>query len=386
MRILAYEHFSARGALAPPELRTEGGAMLAALAVDLARAGHRVSTVLGSGLAHARLEALGRVGVEILRGEGFRAALAGVEAVWIVAPETGGCLESLTRRAQQEGKRVLGSAPGAIAIAASKRRTARVLTGAGVPVVPCTVMPRAALPLGARSWGYPLVVKPDDGVGCEGVGLVRDAAELQAAWSRARSISSRVLVQPYVKALSASVSLLASSRGAIPLALQAQFVEMEPHGGDGGEGEVACHRAEGPQRAPARFVYRGGEVPLASSLAAEVKSVAGAACDAVRGLAGFVGVDLLLGPAGAVVVEVNPRLTTAYLGLRRATRVNIAAMTVRALDGQPPGRIRWCARVSYATSGEVRSRPLASSSIRPYAAARAGAPRARRTAEASVLE
>jgi hypothetical protein len=42
-----------------------------------------------------------------------------------------------------------------------------------------------------------------------------------------------------------------------------------------------------------------------------------------------VGVDLLLGPAADgtddVVLEVNPRLTTSYIGLRQGTSSNLAA-------------------------------------------------------------
>jgi predicted ATP-grasp superfamily ATP-dependent carboligase len=53
---------------------------------------------------------------------------------------------------------------------------------------------------------------------------------------------------------------------------------------------------------------------------------------------GFVGVDLVLGrePDGSedVVIEVNPRLTTSYVGLRAATRANLASAMWDAAEGR----------------------------------------------------
>jgi predicted ATP-grasp superfamily ATP-dependent carboligase len=45
---------------------------------------------------------------------------------------------------------------------------------------------------------------------------------------------------------------------------------------------------------------------------------------------GYVGVDLVLADAGPIVLEINPRLTTSYCGLRDALGINPAALV---LDG-----------------------------------------------------
>jgi predicted ATP-grasp superfamily ATP-dependent carboligase len=73
----------------------------------------------------------------------------------------------------------------------------------------------------------------------------------------------------------------------------------------------------------------------------------------VPGLAGFVGVDLVLADGGPVVVEINPRLTTAYLGLRRACAANVAALALEALDGRSPSIPRLDRRVRFTTGGRV---------------------------------
>jgi len=52
--------------------------------------------------------------------------------------------------------------------------------------------------------------------------------------------------------------------------------------------------------------------------------------EAVRGLKGYVGVDITLSKEGPVVMEVNPRLTTSYVGLRRVVNFNPAEAIVDA--------------------------------------------------------
>jgi predicted ATP-grasp superfamily ATP-dependent carboligase len=54
---------------------------------------------------------------------------------------------------------------------------------------------------------------------------------------------------------------------------------------------------------------------------------------------GYVGVDVVLGrdPSGAedVVIEVNPRLTTSYVGLRAAAKSNLAQAMWNVSKGEP---------------------------------------------------
>ncbi|HEU5303158.1 MAG TPA: ATP-grasp domain-containing protein, partial [Gemmatimonadales bacterium] len=51
---------------------------------------------------------------------------------------------------------------------------------------------------------------------------------------------------------------------------------------------------------------------------------------------GYVGVDLILTRHGPAVLEINPRLTTSYCGLRQAVGVNTAAV-VLSLPPRPCG-------------------------------------------------
>jgi predicted ATP-grasp superfamily ATP-dependent carboligase len=81
----------------------------------------------------------------------------------------------------------------------------------------------------------------------------------------------------------------------------------------------------------------GGELPLAVGLAERAQALAERAVAATPPAVGYVGVDLILGrePDGSedAVIEINPRLTTSYVGLRAAAKSNLAEAMWHAGSG-----------------------------------------------------
>jgi predicted ATP-grasp superfamily ATP-dependent carboligase len=95
------------------------------------------------------------------------------------------------------------------------------------------------------------------------------------------------------------------------------------------------------------FSYRGGSLPLESGLAERARRLAERAVASLPEPLGYLGVDLVLGDDAAsdVVVEINPRLTTSYIGLRALARANLAGAMIDVACGREP-RLCW-------NSGEV---------------------------------
>ena len=80
------------------------------------------------------------------------------------------------------------------------------------------------------------------------------------------------------------------------------------------------------------------------------------AVDCVQGLFGYVGVDLVLGDTAEAdrAIEINPRLTTSYVGLRALAEFNIAEAMRLVANGLPAGPLRWSAgRVRFDPDGTV---------------------------------
>ena len=347
MRILVHEFVSGGGLAGrdvPVSLAREGLAMLTALIADLAAIRrHQIVTTVDPRFALPTPS-----GVEVVTlspGSEGRAALdaliASADAVWLVAPETNRCLERLAVRVERSRKTLLGSGAMAIRRASDKARLPRRLARHGVPHPKTRVLrPGADWRKAAREVGYPLIVKPARGAGCKGVCLARNVRELRDAVdiTRRANGSESLLLQRYVTGTAASVSLLADGRRAVALTVNAQSV-----------------------RASTPFSYRGGKTPLDHPLAGKAVETALRTCQAFPGLRGYVGVDVVLTESEAVVIEVNPRLTTAYLGVRSALAGNIgnvgnvAAMALAACAGTlpvpPPAR----RTVRFTAAGLIRS-------------------------------
>jgi predicted ATP-grasp superfamily ATP-dependent carboligase len=337
VRILVYE-FASGGGLAgrhvPASVAREGAAMRSALVADLSALGsHEIVTTADAGVPHDLPPGVRVIALpdgDVARERALGAAIETVDAVWLIAPETGRCLERLASSVEQRRTTLVGSGAAAIWRAADKARLARRLAAANVrhpktrAVGPAVNAARAAAAI-----GYPIVVKPARGAGSEGVCLVLDERGLSDAVESARQATGDgpILLQEYIRGAAASVSLLVDNRHAVPLSLNAQAI--------------------GPLPA---FSYRGGETPFEHPLAAAALEVASRSCTALGGLRGFVGVDVVLTDSDVIVIEINPRLTTAYLGVRGAIDENLAALAIAACAGAlpPPPRLRRSVRFTAA--------------------------------------
>ncbi|MGH9258143.1 MAG: ATP-grasp domain-containing protein [Vicinamibacterales bacterium] len=336
MRILVYEFASGGGLTGqdvPASLAREGAAMRAALVADLAAIGrHEVVTT-----ADPRFPLSASRGVKVVTvapgAATLDALVTSADAVWLIAPETNGCLERLARRVERHGKTLLGPCVSAIRMASDKTTLPQRLARHGIRHPETRVLGSGVDPLtAAREVGYPVIVKPGRGAGCEGVRLARGARELRQTLADYPGSGAPVVLQRYVSGAAASVSLLADGRRAVPLALNAQHV-----------------------RTSRWLSYNGGRTPLDHPLARQATEAARRTCQALPGLRGYIGVDLVLTDREAVVIEVNPRLTTAYLGVRAAVEENVADLALAACRGVLPAPLRVRRRVRFSSGGRILS-------------------------------
>lgn len=297
-------------------LLREGRAMAVAIAEDFLSAGFRVLMLRDSRLpANALAD---RPGLHVREvGTAFEERQAYLELVnaadWslLIAPETDGVLFDRAATAIQAGARLLSPIPEFISIAAEKTQTLQRLCGRGVPVPRgVTLAAAAVLP---QDFPYPAVRKPIDGAGSCGVEWIADA--------KAPPVCYPARLEQYCPGRAASVAMICGSKAIIPLPACAQRLES--------------------------FAYQGGETPLAPELACRAERLALSALSALPVTTGYVGIDLVLGDAADgsedVVIEVNPRLTTSYIGLRVACRDNLAMAMVQAAEGRI-GRCRFDSR------------------------------------------
>jgi predicted ATP-grasp superfamily ATP-dependent carboligase len=232
----------------------------------------------------------------------FATFLDWAEAVLLIAPETDGVLAYLCAQVEGEGKFLLGSTSKAVVAATDKVTTDSRFRAGGIPTARTRVIPFDDEPTRhVATFGYPAVVKPVDGAGGEGVFVVHRPAETSAALRRLRRVTRHqtFLCQQYVAGIPASLSCLSDGGCVLPLTLNTQYIHM----GNG-------------------LIYRGGTIDIDHPSRSAAFGMAKDLHDALPGLRGYFGV--------------NPRLTTSYIGLRRAFSTNLAGAILTSALGQLP--------------------------------------------------
>jgi predicted ATP-grasp superfamily ATP-dependent carboligase len=329
-RTVFIHEFATGGGLAGAELpqswAAEGRAMRDALAEDFAGLdGVRVITTRDERFPANPRQPWTTVAVGLGQELDTFARLASeADYTALIAPESGGILLERTRVLDDMGAQSLGSTAEAVALTGSKLRLARHWNANGVATPPTFLVclneasrpdsHDVGEPLSMSelepSIRYPCVVKPVDGAGA------LDTFVLQSPFSQPPPGSSEcgpMVVQPFVTGRPMSASFIVDAFGRVHL------IGI-------GRQTITIRRR--------RVSYSGGTVPVTPQPAVEplVRAV-----KAVAGLRGWVGIDFLWdeAPEQLTMLEINPRLTTSYVGLRRLLPAGRLAQAL--LDAQETG-------------------------------------------------
>lgn len=308
-------------------LAAEGRAMLLALAEDfLAIDGvsvavlqddrcwskQQLSAVFDRSLSTGRLHLVPVVSPSAAQSSVMRAAQAADYTI-LIAPEINGHLLRIVSELETAGVRLLSPNSQFVQIAADKLATCQRLQQRGCPVIETSLIDLAL----AERWlsdARRIIIKPRFGAGSQGIRVADDLAELGPLVG-----DEQFVMQPLESGQAVSVAAIRDGR-------ETQFLP-------------ACRqllaKLDGSGGVP--FQYLGGSLPLDDNLNRRAHSLAGQAIAAMPPTFGFCGLDLLLGDqtdgADDKVVEINPRLTTSYVGLRAACNDNLAFAMLEAGRG-----------------------------------------------------
>jgi predicted ATP-grasp superfamily ATP-dependent carboligase len=315
MHIFLYEWATGGGLIdvpgpAPASLVREGSAMIGALAADLMRVqGCRVSALRDPRVLQLFLP--GCTLTDVISRTSHREELerlsAIADATILIAPEFDDILLKTARIVTSSGGRLMSPSVEFIRIAADKNRTCETLATAGLPL-PTGIVLESDEPL-PIDFAYPAVLKPASGAGSQDTYMVSGPRDATPAYAWRRRL------ERYMPGLAASVAALCGPQGNVALEPCKQRISDD-----------------------GRFRYLGGELPLAAGLAERARRLAERAISAMPPAVGYVGIDIVLGrePDGSqdAVIEVNPRLTTSYVGLRAAAAGNLAEVMVEIAQGE----------------------------------------------------
>jgi len=259
----------------------------------------------------------------------------------IIAPEFDRLLLNAVKRAEAMGVRLFSPDAKFVELTSSKHLTWLALTSAGVPTPTPTIRtpaePRPADCVGDGDvsknaldllLGRDCIWKPIDGAGSLHVTRFPQGTTTE-------QLKPNGVLQPFLTGRPASVSALCGPKQ----------VELLP-----------------PfwQRLNDDLAYQGGESILEPQLIQRAHALAARAIDALPRTRGYIGVDLVLGDApdghDDAVIEVNPRLTTSYVGLQNMCHENLAGAMVAIASGRPSTLTFRSGKIRFDADGTLDSR------------------------------
>lgn len=258
------------------------------------------------------------------------------DACFPVAPEEDLILYGLTKILEDNGVKIIGSSSDAVLTCSDKYKTYELLKN-DFPLVKSEKVYFSNLKdyKNIFKGNNKMLVKPADGVSCSGVRVVQSYADLIKGAANIKRMTRLpfLLLQDYLEGMSTSVSILSTGKNALPVSLNFQDIKLHQN----------------------KLVYTGGKAPYEHRLSDEAKDISKKAVESISGLKGYVGVDLLLDEVNDTVniLEINPRLTTSYVALRRLSNFNLGEAIIKAVNGELPSKININGSMSFQKGNDI---------------------------------
>jgi len=287
------------------------------------------------------------------------------DLVWPIAPEFDGILQNLCQTVESLGKILLTSPATAVAIAGNKLKTYERLNRHHIAAVPTRIFENTYFP---GEW----IVKPVDGVGCTDSYVLTTRQNFEQLAAR----KGGYVIQPHLQGAKTSLSCLFKQGSGWLVCANLQrfeFIKQQYHltdivvnhhsdlgryqplidkiaealpelwgylGIDLIESDHDCMAATAPGSLaafpPSMEVRSGGTTPrtgeVESRLGQRSKAMQGAITDDCMDAGGRAMQGAI---AETWVLEINPRLTTSFVGIYDALGINIAEAVLQLVHGEP---------------------------------------------------
>ena len=328
MQILLYEDICGGGHAdqLPTSLLTEGLAMLRANLADFSRSGNNVVTILDERVPSDWSLRYKQLRVETISSPNesdrcFKQLVSEVDQVLVIAPEIDHRLMALCQLVDASQAKSLNSTCEAVQLCSDKLLLAKFLGEQGINVIPTFDSPD-------RVTGYEDLVRKSRH-GCGSIDIQRVPRNRLAELDQ-HSQSEAFVWQPFVIGEHFSVScFMHPDHGQLTIFPPARQLLSN----DG------------------RFQYLGGQIDVDVPMAPAIKLMAQSVVEAIPDLRGYFGIDFIMTPEDVpVLVEMNPRMTTSYVGYRQATDLNLATLYSNANLGDD---IIWKRSVQFTPDGTV---------------------------------
>jgi predicted ATP-grasp superfamily ATP-dependent carboligase len=283
-------------------LGSEGKAMFLSVAEDILAIGHSIGTICHTNY----LNGIDKVDCQITNKNTlfnqFQQCARSCDVAIIIAPEFDNILADRIKWLENTNCKNLGSTIDSVKLTSDKLALCKYWQTTNVPSIATW---ENTLDVNNYS-GF--IIKPRYGAGTCNTQYIMEREDIDFAMNKIiASGSGPLVIQPYHVGIPISISALISREN--------HSMTFMP----------ACSqsiRFKGNQ-----LEYDGGTCPLEHHLQQRAINLSIKAISGIAGLSGWIGIDMIIGnnleDSQDVVVEINPRLTTSYIGIRHIVKDNL---------------------------------------------------------------
>ncbi len=231
--------------------------------------------------------------------------IAQADAVWPLAPESQGLLTDIAQQVLDQNKQLLLSSPTTVRLCSDKLATYQTLIAHKIACVETQLLEQNSLNQ------YPIsVLKPIDGLGCEGSIVVDNPQQFE----QLKADLTHYIVQPYIAGQAVSLSCLFKQGQGWLLSCNQQQIQLKQQ-----QFNLSACMVNVPNRYPEFY-----------------QNLIDKIAKALPELWGYIGIDLIeTADQGPLLLEINPRLTTSFVGIYPATGINVAEQVIQLLTNAP---------------------------------------------------
>lgn len=318
----------------PSSLFCEGFAMLNSISSDFTKLDFEVHTLLDERIMHLsdylQIEHFIPVDNRDNYLEIFKQGLGSCESCFIIAPEFSDILYNLSSIAEKLKKKIISVNSEAIPIASSKLKTSDLFKKYSIPSPQTYFLPpeQKSLPPPTKDVqisslsekvGFPFIIKPNDGVSAESVYFLKDKKKMNEFiknWTNFLVPHRSYVLQEYCPGRNLSASLICPL-----LSKNHPFSEME-------EKRKPLLLSINNQDLQFKDIsvdsqYFGGFTPVSDLVNVGSKFLKLLEHLDLSQTQSYIGIDFILSQQREIsFIEINPRLTTSYIGITNAFKEN----------------------------------------------------------------
>ena len=305
----------------PSSLFCEGYGMLKSIITDFKALNLEISTLLDYRISflstYLKADYIEQVNVKENYIKKFKKAVKKCDSCFIIAPEFSNILYDLTKIAKDNYKKILSIELEGIKLGSSKFKTYQFFKASGVNTPQTFIIPFKNNTLDVdfiiqkfNKLNYPIVIKPDDGVGADSIFYFDDELQIYNFFNLSNNMiepERSFILQEYIEGEDLSISLIGTSNFVNQLSTNPVILTVNSQ-------NINIKKAN------FKSEYFGGCTPV-KNLEKQITAILQKLN--LKQFKGYFGIDFIRKADNSIYfIEINSRLTTSYIGLRNIVNYN----------------------------------------------------------------